>query len=405
MNRAYVARWLVVVSLIAIAVLTLYPDPNTTTSGWNCIFCGTRATADVILNLILFAPLGAGLGLARVRTKHLLVIAAMVSGTVEVLQLIIPGRDASIGDLVSNAAGCWIGYALAFSAPSWLAPTRMLGLVLSVTASFVITLTVITTGVMLQPTLTNSTYYGQWTPNLEHLDWYRGHILEATVGSSPVPSTKLENSQTIRSLLREGSPIHVRAVAAETTSRLSSLFSIADAEENLIILIGPMRDRLLYIFRIRGESFRLDRPALSISGVMNFAPGDTIEVGATRSDRDYCLALNRERQCGLGFTAGSGWTLLWFAEGLPSGLQSGLDVAWLCLLLLPVGLWLRPNLVSAIGAASVTAALVWAPPLTGMLPTPLREWIGSAAGVVAGILLSLLSRRLLSGNWARRASW
>jgi hypothetical protein len=385
----------VAASLITIAALTLYPDPNTTTSGWNCIFCGSRATADVILNLILFAPLGAGLGLARVRTKRLMATALMISGTVEALQLVIPGRDASVGDLISNAAGCWIGYALACSAPSWLAPKRGMGRWLSLAASLVIALTVITTGMMLQPSLTNSPYYGQWTPHLEHLDWYRGRVLEATVGGDPVPSRRLEKSEMIRTQLRMGTPIHVRAVTAETTSRLSSLFSIADAEENMIVLIGPRKERLLYIFRIRGESFRLDRPALSISDVMDVTPGDTIEVRASRSKRDYCLAVNRETHCGLGFTAGSGWSLLWFAESLPPGLQDGLNVAWLCLLLLPVGLWLRPNLASAFGAAIVIAGLLWAPSLTGMLPTPLSEWIGGVVGVVAGLCLGLVARRFL----------
>jgi VanZ family protein len=402
-SRAYVARLSVAVSLITIAILTLYPDPNTVTSEWSCIFCSSRASADVILNLILFAPLGAGLGLARVRTKHLLAIALLLSGTVEVLQLVIPGRDASVGDLISNAAGCWVGYALACSAPSWLAPKGALGRWLPLAASFVIALIVIATGMMLQPALPNSAYYGQWTPDLEHLDRYRGRVLEATVGSSPVPSRRLENSEAIRTLLRNGSPIQVRAVAAKTTSRLSSIFSVADAEENMIVLIGPMRDRLLYIFRTRGESFRLDRPALSVSDVMDLTPGDTIDISTSRWEGDHCLAVNRETHCGLGFTAGSGWTLLWFSESLPSGLQSGLSVMWLCLLLLPFGLWLRPNLGSVFGAAIVIAALLWAPFWTGMLPTPLREWVGSAAGVVAGLCLGLVASRLLSISGERGA--
>jgi len=403
MSRAYVARLLVAVSLATIAALTLYPDPNTTTSGRSCIYCGTRATADLVLNVLLFSPLGAGLCLARQETKRALTIAVMVSGAVEVAQLVIPGRDASIGDLFSNAAGCWFGYAATLYAPYWLDARRGLDRALSLAASILATVAVVATGLMLQPTFTDSTYYGQWTPDLGHLERYRGRVLEAAVGSNPVPSGRLENSETIQTLLRNGSPIHVRAVAAKTTSRLSSLFSIADAEENMIVLIGPIRDRLLYIFRIRGESFRLDRPAISISDVMDFAPGDTFEISASRSKRDYCLTVNREPYCNLGFTAGSGWTLLWFSESLPPGLQSGLNVVWLCLLLLPVGLWLRPNLASVFGAAIVSAVLLWAPSLTGMLPTPLSEWIGGVAGMIAGIWLGLLARRLLSGSREREA--
>ncbi len=95
MNRAKAARLLVVFSLVTIAGLTLYPDSSTTTSNWNCIFCGTRATADLVLNILLFAPLGAGFGMLRIRAKNALILAVMLSGAVEVAQLVIPGRAPS----------------------------------------------------------------------------------------------------------------------------------------------------------------------------------------------------------------------------------------------------------------------------------------------------------------------
>ncbi len=402
MNRAKAARLLVVFSLVTIAGLTLYPDSSTTTSNWNCIFCGTRATADLVLNILLFAPLGAGFGMLRIRAKNALILAVMLSGAVEVAQLVIPGRDASISDLISNAAGCWLGYALTLTAPYWIAARDPLDRRLSLAASIVAAIAIVVTGTMLQPTFTEQTYYGQWTPDLGHLDWYHGQVLEATVGSSQVPSQRLEDSDTIRTLLRTGSPIHIRAVASQTTRRLSSLFSIADADENMIVLIGPRMDRLFYIFRVRAESFRLDRPALSIPDVMDLSPGDTIEINVSRIAREYCVVVNQNTHCGLGFTAGSGWTLWWYSETLPQELHRILNMVWLCVLLLPFGLWMRLNLESMFGATIVASTLLWAPALTGLSDTPLSEWMGSAAGVVAGISLGVLARRFF-GNGERRA--
>jgi len=103
-ERINIGRFLITVSLLAIAGLTLYPETATVTSPWNCIVCGTRGTADMFLNVLLFAPLGVGLALMGVRHGRALVLAAMVSLTVELAQVFIPGRDASIGDLISNSA-------------------------------------------------------------------------------------------------------------------------------------------------------------------------------------------------------------------------------------------------------------------------------------------------------------
>jgi hypothetical protein len=166
----------------------------------------------------------------------------------------------------------------------------------------------------------------------------------------------------------------------------------------MIVLVGPRMDRLFYIFRVRAESFRLDRPALSMPDVMDLTPGDTIEINASRVAREYCVVVNQNTHCGLGFTAGSGWTLWWYSEALPQELHQILNMVWLCVLLLPFGLWMRVNLESMFGAMIVASTLLWAPALTGLLDTPLSEWMGSAAGVVEGISLGVLARRFLESG-------
>ena len=151
-DRIRLARLVITVSLLAIAGLTLYPESATVTSPWNCIVCGTRGTADMFLNILLFAPLGVGLALAGVRHGTAFVLAATISGTVELAQVFIPGRDASIGDLISNSAGSGLGFALVVSARHWLAPTQSAARWLTLGASFATAGIVMLTGVMLQPT-------------------------------------------------------------------------------------------------------------------------------------------------------------------------------------------------------------------------------------------------------------
>jgi hypothetical protein len=378
---------LVTVSLATIAALTLYPESETVTSDWRCIVCGTRGAADMVLNMLLFAPLGAGLALAGVRHRKALAIAVFVSGAVELAQVVIPGRDASMGDVLANAAGSGLGFALVSTACYWLVPAENLARWLALGAGFAAAASIVLTGVMLQPQFTDPTYFGQWTPELRHLERYRGTVLQATVGTLPVPSGRLDNSAAVADSLRRGSPVRVRVVAGPPTSRVSALFSIADAEENTILLFGPHGRDLHYSFRMRAESFRLDRPKLIVRGAMDAPVGDTITVSARREARGYCVAIDETTECGLGFTVGSGWTLLQYVDRFPPWLLRGLNVTWVCLLLIPFGYWLRASVSSLLGGAIIVAALLFVPTVTGLLVTPTLEWLGAVAGAGLGIAL------------------
>jgi hypothetical protein len=384
MSRRNAGWMLVTVSLATIAALTLYPESETVTSDWRCIVCGTRGAADMVLNMLLFAPLGAGLALAGVRHRDALAIAVFVSGAVELAQVVIPGRDASMGDLLANSAGSAVGFAIVSTARYWLVPTENLARWLALGAAFAAAASIVLTGVMLQPQFTDSTYFGQWTPELRHLERYRGAVLQVTVGALPVPSGRLDNSAWIADSLRQGSPVRVRVVAGPPTLRVSALFSIADAEENTILLFGPHGRDLDYVFRMRAESFRLDRPKLTVPGAMNVQVGDTIAIAAWREGSGYCLVVNDNRNCGLGFTAGAGWTVLEYVESFAPWLRQGLNVVWISLLLVPFGYWLRPNLSCLLGGTIVVVALLFVPSVTGLLKTPILEWLGAIVGVACG---------------------
>lgn len=105
--------------LVAIAAITLTPRSGEVTVTTLCLICGRRGAADAALNLLLFVPLGwlaAGRlarsrrGAAYGRTAAVGIAAgALASLTIELLQLPIPGRDASVGDLAFNTLGAGVG--------------------------------------------------------------------------------------------------------------------------------------------------------------------------------------------------------------------------------------------------------------------------------------------------------
>src|SRR5690606_9606721 len=109
-----IGRVVAVLAFAAIATLTLQPRPelaalSAATPVW-CLVCGSYGLVDVVLNVLLFVPLGVGLGLAGVRPRAAIIIVVLTTLTVELLQLtVISGRDSSLSDLVTNTVGGAIG--------------------------------------------------------------------------------------------------------------------------------------------------------------------------------------------------------------------------------------------------------------------------------------------------------
>jgi hypothetical protein len=387
--------WLTAAFALILAV-TLSPHPASPEPQFGCVICGERGSADVLLNIVLFVPLGIGLRLAAQSIGRSLLLGALLSCLVEVTQLLLPGRDPSIGDALFNTVGTATGWAVAATMRWWLDPPTRAAARLSLAAAILASTVLLLTGALLAPSPPRSTYWGQWTANLGHLEWYRGRVLEATVGSLAIPSHRLPDSEAVRQLLLDGQPIAVRALAGPPVPGLAPLLSIYDEDQREVFLLGADQTDLVFRYRTRAAVLRLDQPDLRLRKAMNtLAPGDTVQVGVEPTKAGIFLTLNAERRCGVGFTMGRGWGILLYPESLPAWLKTLLDMVWLAALALPVGFWGRVRWESAAGVLGLIAAAAVAPVLTTLVAAPLVTVVGLASGCILGVLLRRRARRLL----------
>ena len=396
-DKGQLARWGLRAIVGVILVATLAPAGATATSPFGCVLCGEFGLADAIKNVILFMPLGIALTLHGMPNGRAIMIGVLLSAGIEALQVsVIPGRDASLGDLFTNTAGTAVGIALARTAPRWLAPRDRMRGQLSLVAALGAVLLMGLTGFLLQPSFPHTRYYGQWTPDLGHIEWYRGQVLDASVGGIQTPSWRLNASDSVRALLGRGAEIHVVALAGPPVPALGPLFSIYDHLRREIVLIGPDRDDLVFRFRARAADLRLDQPDLRFRGVMGpIVSGDSLEVTVVGAPNGYCLSLNGAQRC-LGPTLGSGWALLQYVEHFPAWLMQGLDGLWLAALLLPFGFWARLSAASAIGGLALVLGLALLPGVVELLPTAAHEWLGAFAGTMAGWTLGRTARQRMA---------
>ena len=131
-----VALALTAAALAFIAFMTLGKAESGLSFPGTCVFCGRLGGVDFVLNTVLFVPFGLGLMWLTGRWRRSAVIGAVTTLVIEALQWrLIPGRDASLGDLLANSMGTVIGVWLAVAGIRWLNATRMDARRLSAVAS------------------------------------------------------------------------------------------------------------------------------------------------------------------------------------------------------------------------------------------------------------------------------
>jgi hypothetical protein len=359
--------------------------------------CGGGGASDVLLNVILYVPIGVAVALCGWRRPVFLLAPLLLSVSIECAQRWIPGRDPSLGDVVFNTLGAACGMLVVRSSRLWLCPPGRVRLVLAAAAGAAALVVLAATGFLLEPAFPRTAYWVQWTPDLGHLAQYQGRVLSASLGPLALPSGRVPGSERVRELLLARAPLRARAVAGPRVSALAPLVSIVDEHSREIFLVGPDRDDLVLRYRTRAATVGLDQPDVRAEEmVREVAPADSLRIEVRADGDGFCLVVNGRAACGRGFTLGRGWALLYYPESFPPWLRTMLDDAWLAGLLVPLGFWIDGRGLRVALIAAVIAALWVVPRVAGLLPTS----AGELAGAVVGFCLGLALRRLATRRGA-----
>ena len=373
---------LAALSTAAILYLTLRHGDNDLTYGWSySLTAGDAALAELIQNLILFIPLGVSLTLAGIWPARVVTIGALLSFTVEFLQQYIPGRDPSVGDIVSNTISTALGVLLVVAAPIWLwAPPRRSAWQARLAAALAV-LVWYGTGAMVQQTFPPRPYRIVPTPNSPKFRHYKGEVLKVTPGERT---------------------LEVRAVAApHPPDRTSPLIVVLSRTDERVLLLSADGPDLTLRYDMPAVHWTLEQPDLRLhDGMKPVAPGDTFTAtftAPTREDPSLCLRLNATERCHLGYTIGDGWKLIYYPEGRPPWMLGLINTLWIAGCVIWVGYWAarsdggegRRDTAAARGGGLlamgiVIAGLLMVPLVTGLKPTPIYEWIGAVGGMAMG---------------------
>lgn len=380
----------------AVLLLTLLPAATggEAVPRGSCVLCGTFGLADFLRNILLFLPLGLLTG-ARLGVLRAALLSACLSGAIEAVQILIPGRSPALGDLLANGLGGAAG-ALVARRASWLrrvvaGPSALERAALTTLACTLLALPAL----LHRPHYPEGrVYYFQWTADLgSRMEPYRGTLLAARVAGEPAPQGPVESTATwLRPALLEGLDVELRVVAGPAPGRVAPLFSIYDDLQREVVLVGARGSDLVVRRRDVADRLLLDGlEPLWPGALRGLAPGDTVGVRVTQLERALCVAVDDRRRCDVAPGVESGWAAL-MAPGLPHASRAVVGGLWLALIgaLLGVARPLPGGAEAAgIAAALLGAALGWFSPV---LATHLVPLAGLPVGAVAASRLARLLR-------------
>jgi hypothetical protein len=395
LTRPLFVAWLLVLAWVTLTPVPPSGDPGEPMSRF-CLVCGDRGTADAILNLFFFAPLGIALAYRPRAALLALVTGAALSVSVELAQIVVPGRYPTFGDVVWNALGAALAaLAMRGLAAHLEAPSPWAGCVAALLVGGGLALG----GWLLGHAPTRADYYGQWTPDLGYMPQYRGTLVSASLDGLPMPSAKIADDVRARERLDGDWTVDARVVKGEAPRAVSPIFSVYDADESEVLLLGAHGEDLVLRERTRAKAIVLDHPDLRLPGALaTFDVGDTLAIGARRVGERRCLSVGSSETCGLGFTPGRTWGLLLYLEGPTEDARRVVDAAWLMTLILPIGAFALSPRGLATNAILLAALVASGVALTRLATPPWWE----IAGGVAGLAVGWIARRSAVALGARR---
>jgi hypothetical protein len=404
--------------LIGLATLTPTGDPwgfTRLTPLW-CLVCGDTGGADVIANLMLFLPFAIGLRLSGASWRRTVLLCAAISFTVELLQLaVIPGRDASLSDVLTNTGGGAIGASLAPYLPQAFRPSTAQARRLASLGAAVWLAAMGLSAWLLTPHVVDGPLLSGWAGKVWEPNIFLGQVGAARLEGRPMPDdgSAAPDAAELRRRLDQGSFTLEADVTSGGQVEWTSWICKLKAGKREELTLYQHRRAVGIAVPVRGVEFWLQPVTATLPDGLPSTAGDQVRLQAAVRDGTILLRSTysgQTRSIAFALSPAYGWRLI-----SPFELGTGERVRWftaLCLVLSisPLAYWAAQGGRGAawVPATAIIAGLLLPGRLAGLPPAHWSEWAAAAVGAVVGWALqrgaAYLERRCASPSASESSS-
>ncbi|MBC7896761.1 MAG: VanZ family protein [Cytophagaceae bacterium] len=395
-----------------IAFATLWPLPDQPqTNEQLCVICGALGGIDFLSNIVLFLPLGIALGAAGVRVSRALLLGAGFSLGIEILQWqVVAGRDASLGDLVSNTMGAVVGALAVTSHRVLLYPSPRMARRLASAMTVVLVVAASVGAWALRPAPVFWKYWSQWAPTRHGFESFGGELLALTLNDRPIPIGSVIDPTRETATFSEGIfQVDARLVPDSSSPGALLIARAGNPIDEEFELVQRGRDLL---FRARRNAARLSlrSPVVALPGAFGGRPVGPVEIsayaGVARIELVAGNAAGVITADSIPLTLGRTWQVIFPLDIRDPSLHGPGAMAFLTVAILPLAYWAGLGVIGSatlVWLGSVALLLLGGlPMLAGIAVGGPWDAAGLTLGSAIGLALARVSAARTSGSGGRR---
>lgn len=268
--RRHLALGLAWGGLAVILLATLLPGSSPAPPGsWPRFLAVSpqRFLSDAIQNVLLFLPLGLGIGLRGRPTVAWLSLCGALSLTVELLQgTLIPGRTASLADIATNVTGAALGLLLGHSRTRFLAPSPHRRILLAGGWLLLQGALALAAPLLFAPSAASTpVWWGQWGHVFPSTSPFPGSIHTFAIGGIPIPDGPVPHTADVKERFASGrfeARFELTARGSSPAAAPAQVVALTDGAGTRLLEVRNLRSGWEVAVHRRAHRFGLTVPAL-----------------------------------------------------------------------------------------------------------------------------------------------
>lgn len=395
---------LAALGLVFVLLLTLWPAPHEAkrsqlTPIW-CLICGSIGMQDVLQNLLMLMPFGLGLGLLGWRVPRATLAGFALGLTVELLQYtVIPGRDASLSDVVTNTLGTALG-ALVAGRIDWLLrppPRDAARLALGALGTWATLWAA--AGWLLGADPGPAPWRAAVRPEMLTAPPFAGEIVAAELTGTALRDGDQELApRVIEAYGHDTVAFRASVIMGPPASERRGLLEVRDGDSTIQLSVMERRGALHFAMRTRSSALLLRPLSLRTADVPAEPAGTPLTLGVRRDAGTIVVAPRMPGASEVRAFIGPHWlaTLLLPVEARPGPGWEAFAYLWVMALLLPAGWWAAQSAPAStptlafVAFAVVIGGLRMVPPIFALSHTSALGWMMACGALAMGLLLGRL---------------